>query len=98
HSALLSFPTRRSSDLRHLLVPADNRVCLPCAGVRPLSGTSAGKQIPFRAQGGVMLDSRQRSIWIRFMAVVGLVAQAFAQGGATGDRKSTRLNSSHGSM
>ncbi len=31
-----------------------------------------------------MLDSRQRSIWIRFMAVVALVAQAFAQGGATG--------------
>src|ERR1700680_110028 len=31
-----------------------------------------------------MLHSRQRSIWIRFMAVVALVAQAFAQGGATG--------------
>src|SRR5260370_19383408 len=31
-----------------------------------------------------MLDSRQRLIWISFMAAVALVAQAFAQGGATG--------------
>src|SRR5260370_37661270 len=31
-----------------------------------------------------MLDSRQRLIGISFMAVVALVAQAFAQGGATG--------------
>src|SRR4029077_317877 len=61
--------------VRHLLVPADNRAS---------QGTSAGKQIPFRAQGGVMLDSRPISIWISFMAVVAVVAQAFAQGGATG--------------
>src|SRR4030088_2176394 len=31
-----------------------------------------------------MFDSKQRLIWIHFMAVGALVAQAFAQGGATG--------------
>src|SRR5260370_17317821 len=31
-----------------------------------------------------MLDSRQRLIWISFMAAVALVAQDIAQGGATG--------------
>ncbi len=31
-----------------------------------------------------MLDSKQRLIWVSFVAVVALVAQGFAQGGATG--------------
>src|SRR5688500_19957578 len=77
---LLAFPTRRSSDLRSAGV-RPSRPCLGCGGV-DVDAVARGIDDELRAAGGVERAEREK---------------AYLKSELThrGDRKSTRLNSSH---
>src|SRR5207245_9018725 len=89
HRVLPSFPTRRSSDLGVVVVPADNvtrqrfeAVAGQCAAIAAQTSRAGGNG---------------PSTHVRNPAAT-LLDQVLGGDGANLDRKSTRLNSSHGSI
>src|SRR5687768_18326821 len=95
HRDLHSFPTRRSSDLEYDVVVASGEqvtsglLAITLQGMGLNARSYMGSQLPIRASGhaSALIDDID----------AGVLERVFAGGGiAVIDRKSTRLNSSHG--